>query len=167
MITILSGISGSGKSTTAKKMWDDDPLNIIIVSRDKIRELLFGYSESNIYEYYDSKDFNKHEQEVSNYQNLIIERALYDDKSVIIDNTNLNNKYILEFLNTYFHRDKIQLIIHHTDKRLAYSRQFNRVRQVTNNIIDNQYNQLLKLYDIYNINKDELYGAEFSIIKLN
>ena len=51
-LMVLVGISGCGKSTFAKRQYESDPKNHLIVNRDKIRELLFGYTESTINDYY-------------------------------------------------------------------------------------------------------------------
>ena len=47
-LTITIGISGSGKSTWAHEQWSKDPKNTVLISRDKIRELLFGFDLVNI-----------------------------------------------------------------------------------------------------------------------
>lgn len=61
-IILTIGISGSGKSTWAHTQWKKDPLNTIIVNRDKIRELLFGYTEISVSSLYSRKDLRKLEK---------------------------------------------------------------------------------------------------------
>ena len=48
-IEILIGISNSGKSTYAHEKWLKDPQNTVVINRDKIRELLFGFNRNLIY----------------------------------------------------------------------------------------------------------------------
>ena len=52
-IEVLVGISGSGKSSYAHEQWMIDP-NVVIVNRDKIRELLYGFTESRLRGYMSS-----------------------------------------------------------------------------------------------------------------
>ena len=97
IIHILIGISNSGKSTVAHEKWLQDPLNTIIVNRDKIRELIGAFTEQTIQDWYHLEDINQLEKMVSDYEDLIIERALEEDKAVIIDATHLKHKYLKRF----------------------------------------------------------------------
>jgi predicted kinase len=94
MIKILVGISGSGKSTWASNYWLNNPENTVIVNRDKIRELLFGFTEGNISQYYKTEKLGMFEKEVTKYEDTIIQEALYSGKEVIIDATHLERKHI-------------------------------------------------------------------------
>ena len=87
-ITLMVGISGSGKSTQAKILTDNT--NSARVSRDKFREMLFGYTESDVKLYYTltKEELYKSEQLITDFQNEIIVKSLKDGKNVIIDNTN-------------------------------------------------------------------------------
>ena len=67
-LEILIGISGSGKSTYAHEEWEKNPEQVIVVNRDKIRELLFGYTESNVELYYIKDNVKKLEKELSNLE---------------------------------------------------------------------------------------------------
>ena len=70
---------------------------IIIVSREKIRMLLFGYNEHTIYQHYNSNNFQKLEDIVSEYQHELITHAVNANKSVIVDDMNLKLSYIRKF----------------------------------------------------------------------
>ncbi len=97
-LTLIVGVSGSGKSTWAKKEFDKDPLNTVIIGRDTIRKMLFGWQsiedETN---YYKLPNLQKLEKMVSNYQDELIRTSLSKRKHVIVDNTHLKMKYINEY----------------------------------------------------------------------
>src|SRR5690606_20438515 len=92
------GASASGKSTWAHEEWKKDPLNTIVIERDNIRNLLFGYGDDTIKDYYKRDDFGKLEKEVTKFQNTLIYDALEQGKTVILSNTNLDRKRDLESL---------------------------------------------------------------------
>lgn len=81
-VIILQGLPASGKSTYAKKLAYKNPKNVIIVNRDSIREGLGKYwvpSRENL---------------VTKIEHNIIRESLLEGYNVIVDATNLNNKYI-------------------------------------------------------------------------
>ena len=141
-ILLLSGISGSGKSSFAKKVMDNNPTQYVIVNRDKIRELLFGYTEKTIVEHYTRDNFNDLESQVTATQDLLISFWLKNGKTVIVDNTNLRQKYIKEF-------DKfgvpVEVKFFDVTLKEAITRDMGRVRQVGEEIITKQYSQYLSL----------------------
>lgn len=92
-IIILVGVSGSGKSTWAFNYVKENP-NTIIISRDNIRMLLYGYNESNIKNYYNLSDLKEKEVEVTNFSDSLIWKAIREGKDIIVDNTHLEMKYI-------------------------------------------------------------------------
>jgi len=83
-IILMVGISGSGKSTRAKEI--SDKTGALIINRDKLREMLFGYTESNIADYYKLPDLYLKENQITSFQDYLIERALIKGDDVIIDN---------------------------------------------------------------------------------
>jgi predicted kinase len=85
-LTISRGISGSGKST-----WARQQPNAIVVSRDDLRELLYPGVD-----YYNAdKDlFNERERVVSAMQDAMVAGGLKAGKHVIVDNTNIEWKYV-------------------------------------------------------------------------
>ena len=94
-IIIMIGISGSGKSTKAKEI--AERTKALIINRDKLREMLFGYNEETINAYYQQPDLYLKENQITSFQNYLIERALIKGNDVIIDNTNLKLSFINEF----------------------------------------------------------------------
>lgn len=156
-IIITIGISNSGKSTWAHTQWDKNPLKTVIVNRDKIRELLFSYNEDTISTYYKRVDFNKLEKLVTKYEDTLINEALNENKTVIIDATHLSGDYIKrhEYWNV-----PIELIWFDVSLNEAIKRNSNRNRKVDVNIIEKQYNK-------YNNLKNNFSSYSFSPKTLN
>lgn len=93
-IEVLVGISGSKKSTYAHKQWLEDR-NVVVISRDKIRELLFSYTEEGIEDYYNKLDKvtrSVMENKVTKYENALIKEALSDGSRIIMDSTHLQRR---------------------------------------------------------------------------
>ena len=86
-LTILRGVSGSGKSTWARQQ------NAIVVSRDSLRVALFG---SDGPDYYDrpKEVLSERENVITLAQDAMIETSLRAGKDVIVDNTNIEWKYV-------------------------------------------------------------------------
>lgn len=141
-ITVIIGPSGSGKSTLAHKMWKEDPLNTVIVNRDNIRNLLFGYNDLSISEHYQDKNFSKLEKEVTLYENSIITNALSKGKHIIADNTHLSKEYIYQYR---LWNVPIELIWMDVDIKECINRDFLRDREVGKEIIKKQFNKFKSL----------------------
>lgn len=85
-LIVMCGLPGSGKSSWVKNYIDGRDLleskqKIIVLSRDDIREELFG-----------SRDDIEHEKEVSELFEKRLKDALLERASIIIDNTNIKFK---------------------------------------------------------------------------
>jgi predicted kinase len=141
-ILILSGISNAGKSSWAAKTVQENPEKYIICNRDKIRELLYGYTERNVYEYYGRSNFQYLESQVTAMQDNLISFWLKRGKIVIVDATNLNLKYIKDFDKFGFSTE-----IKYFDITLkeALTRNMSRNRKVDEAIIEKQYGQYINL----------------------
>ena len=139
---ILVGPSGSGKSTHACALVQNAPDDFISVNRDKIRELLFGYTESTISEYYKRPDLNKREKEVTQYENLLIKEALASSKTPIIDATHLKREYLerFKYFNCVVNLEFFNISL---ERCLEYNKR--RTRQVGEEIIKKQYSQFQNL----------------------
>lgn len=154
---ILCGISGSGKSTLAKKIADDS--GAVIINRDKLREMLFGYTEDTVHNYYAENDLSKTEGLVSKAFDTLLSKFT-DTTSVVIDNTNLSLKYLRPFLNLAKKQNMVlDIRLIEVDLDAAIERDLNRKRTVGLDIIKAQYNKFNQLSDILN---DE--GIEYSIV---
>lgn len=86
-IRLNRGLPGSGKSTFASEWLKEDPKNRVRVNRDEIRFQLFGT-------WYPVADENgtvkDKEQQVTEVEMNIVHAALRENKSLLVDNTNLN-----------------------------------------------------------------------------
>lgn len=141
-IIILSGISGSGKSSFASTTVRHNPERYIVVNRDKLREAHYGYLEDTISEYYHRNDLNYLENQITAVQDNLIEFWLKKGKDVIIDNTNLKSSYIKHF--DKFGVDTEVMFFDVTLKE-ALTRNMGRRRQVDEDVIKRQYEQYLNL----------------------
>lgn len=89
-LTILRGISGSGKSTWARQQ------NATIVSRDAIRDMLFELHKADDQAYHkqDKNILSACESSVTVVQNSTIAGLLRDGHDVIVDNTNIEWAFV-------------------------------------------------------------------------
>jgi len=91
-IIILVGIPTAGKSTWAYERYWNITESCYLLSRDRIREQLFGKKYHQ----------NKHDEEIVTkrfYQILNIQLQICD--TVILDNTHCHEKYITEIVDKY------------------------------------------------------------------
>lgn len=143
-IYALIGISGSGKTTMARTMVRY--MNAIIIGRDPLRELLFGYTPETISAYYDLPDFSAKEAIVSKFQDSLINTAIQKGQDIILDNTHLKLSYLND-LKKYGVPIKYVLV----DVNLfdAIERDRSRARSVGAGVIDKQYSHLKQLKKIF------------------
>ena len=141
-LIITVGISGSGKSTWAHEKWESNPEKYVIISRDKIRELLFGYTDETIDKYYATPSISKFEKQVTRYEDTLINDALSHGKYVIIDATHLSRKYLQRF--SYWNVET-SILIFSIELEAAISRDLVRNRKVGDVIIQKQYNRFINL----------------------
>lgn len=83
---ITRGVPGSGKSTFAREWVEENPSRRVRVNRDDIRFMLFG------------KYWGVDEKAVTRVQDTLLRSALADGKEVILDNTNLQSKNVVDVL---------------------------------------------------------------------
>lgn len=141
-IIVLVGISGSGKSTYASTLVQSNPQEFVLVNRDKIRELLFGYTEESVSDYYQRKDLSALEKQVTLYEDTLIHEGLNLDKTVVVDATHLEKRYLerYKFWNVpveYKHFD--------VELGVAVWRDLKRARTVGAEVITKQFDKYLKL----------------------
>lgn len=141
-IIVTVGCSGAGKSTWSNKKWKEDPLNTIVVGRDKIRELLFGYTETTVSEYYRNPNNSKLEKQVTVFEDTLIHDGLNMGKTVIVDATHLKKAYLERFK---FFNVPVEFVVFKEPLEILLQRNLNRVRQVPEDVIKKQYNQLSNL----------------------
>ena len=141
-LIITVGISGSGKSTWSHEKWLRSPSKYVIVSRDKIRELLFGYTEATILDYYNRKDIFDLEKQVTRYEDTIIGDGLNHGKNVIVDATHLTRKYIERFK---FWNVVTEVVVFEIELEEALRRDLLRSKTVGDVIINKQYDRFTNL----------------------
>lgn len=138
-ISILVGISGSGKSTWAHQKWKENPLDTVIISRDKIRELLFGFSEKEIKQYWNNPHLATLEKMVTKYEDTLIDESLKSGKHVIMDATHLGLQYLERFK---YWNVPTEIIDFHLPVSKAIENDRKRVKQVGDVFIKKQFEQL-------------------------
>lgn len=141
-LIITVGISGSGKSTWAHKKWEDSPSRYVIVNRDKIRELLFGFTEQSIEDYYFRGDVPSLEKKVTRYEDTLINEGLCSGKTVIVDATHLTYKYLERFK---YWNVPTEVVVFSIGLNAAKERAFSRNRGVSEVVIEKQYNRFKSL----------------------
>lgn len=138
-IFVMIGISGSGKSTTARNFMNG---NQVIVSRDNLRNSLFGYTDETVREYYNRPDFKACEDRVTKFFNDQVRYALNNGMDVVADNTHLQASYI----NAYKQFGaEIKLFWCDVEVADAIDRMVNRTRKVSYTVVMRQYEQFQKL----------------------
>lgn len=93
VLKITHGLPGSGKSTFAHKEMEADPENVIIANRDDIRTQLFGAA------YHNGSPNSEKEELVTQVQHKKIQEGLAAGKTVWVDDTNLNVKFLPQIFN--------------------------------------------------------------------
>lgn len=99
-LIILVGVPGSGKSTYAATYVAENP-SAVIVGRDKLRELLFGYTEATVHAHYQSDRFREREEIITQFQHSAITLALQSGMTVIVDDTNCNYDRLKSLVDLY------------------------------------------------------------------
>lgn len=141
-LVVLIGISGAGKSTYAHQEWEKDPLNTLVVNRDKVRELLFGFTEESISEYYKRDDISKLEKQVTLYEDTLIHDGLNLGKTVIVDATHLRKEYLERYR---FWNVPVEFKFFDVSLFEAVGRDAKRTRRVGQDVIKKQYQQYQQL----------------------
>ncbi|SFD66153.1 phosphatase domain-containing protein [Spirosoma endophyticum] len=108
-VLILTGLSGSGKSTFARRFCTENP-NWLRVNRDDFRRSLLPVSLPDYWATWSDKDKNRIEQLVNELQKTAILVSLAKGWHVLIDNTSLKLSYINEFRKLLIeHFDEVEL----------------------------------------------------------
>lgn len=120
-ITILVGISGSGKSTYAKEALRKNP-NLIRINRDDLRTCIRGTLNG-----YYTKPIGKYEELINDMNAHIVLHSMNKGLNILVDNTNLKMSYIKPYLNIPNYTVKIVLFETPINdcKNRVYIRDFN------------------------------------------
>lgn len=137
MIYCLIGPPASGKTTLAYTMVRY--MNAVIISRDSLREHLFGYRPEQMGAYYDREDVASLEKAVNKYQDALVKQSLKLGKDVILDNTHLKLTYINQ-LKQY--NAPIKFIPVETDLQSAIERDALRSRVVGEDFIKKAFGEM-------------------------
>jgi len=86
-LTIIRGVSGSGKSTWARQQ------NAMVVSRDDLRKMMYGSDEADYYAV-DGDVLRERERSVTVAQDALIAGYLKAGKDVVVDNTNTEWQFV-------------------------------------------------------------------------
>ena len=161
MITILIGVSGSGKSTYTRGILKSHP-NSVRLNRDDLRRTLFGVEQTDR-SYYQRPDFRSCEKLVSE----IVEQSIYDmlnqGRDIILDNTHLQKKYIDEILRRFNHLTDINLMFVHGTSKIDLELFRNRLLERYSNdpdpkeavrYLDRQWNDYLKVREVFEANRN-------------
>ena len=141
-IKILVGCSASGKSTFARQLVEQDS-SYKVVNRDKLREMLFGYNESNVSEYYSTKELSKNEKLITTFQTTTMRQLLAQGFNIIVDNTNLDKKFLQQLLDEFPQCEfEYEFIGCDLSVEELIERDSKRTRQVGKDVIKRQYQQL-------------------------
>jgi len=125
-VTMMIGIPGSGKSTWAADMMEQDTVRI---NRDEIRMQVFGV------------EFDKQfEVQVKIIALDRYRKALEDKKFIILDNCNLTKSQRYEWIAiAKEYGASITAVYMDIDYKEAFARQHNRERQVPQDVIRSMY----------------------------
>lgn len=132
-LLILRGAPGSGKSTYAREWVDEAPERRVRINRDDIRFMLFG------------KYWGVDERAVTRVQDTLLRSSLSAGKDVVLDNTNLQAKNVVDVLKiaNEFDGVDVQHLDFHLDFESAVARDLARDRTVGADVIRSFYDRFL------------------------
>lgn len=141
-LTILRGVSGSGKSTYARQQ------NALVVSRDDFRAALFG-SDGPDYYAVDKEILRDRENTITIVCDAAIAGALKAGKDVVVDNTNVEWKFVKQIAKIgYRYGAEVEVKVFDVPLGEAVKRDANRAamggRSVGHRIISQQYERFQK-----------------------
>jgi tRNA uridine 5-carbamoylmethylation protein Kti12 len=147
MIYALIGVPAAGKSSLAKTMVRY--MNAVIVGRDYLRMVLFGYTPNTLQAYWSLPEVerNSYEKLVTIFQDKMIKEAIKAGKDIIVDNTHLLRKD-LEALKKY--RQSIKYILVDVDLETALERDRQREASVGEDVLRRffiRFEELKKNFD--------------------
>ena len=146
-VLILTGISGSGKSTFARQFCADHP-NWLRVNRDDLRRSLLWVSLDEYWKTWPDSEKNRVENLVNELQKTAILDGLTRGWHILIDNTNLKLGYINEFrklLTAHFDAVEINYKLIETPVDDCIRRDQNRPDSVGEAVVRKQAEQLAVL----------------------
>lgn len=137
-IEVLQGLPASGKSTYARKKVDENPHQHIRVNKDDLRKML-----------HNSFHCGSNEKLIIQIESSIIEKALTENRSVIVDSTNLNSSHVDRIKNIAVKFPKVQFKVTFLDVSLdeCLLRNQNREDKVPEDVIRGMWGKYLYVKD--------------------
>lgn len=157
-VLILTGLSGSGKTTFARQFCAENP-NWLRVNLDDFRRSLLSVSLREFWETWPSQEKDRLESLVSELQKTAILDGLTRGWHIVIDNTTLKLSYINEFrrlLATHFDEVKIQYKLIDVPVDECVRRDQNRLDSVGEEVIRKQAEQLIMLKKVFKFRSETL-----------
>lgn len=162
-IKLLIGCSASGKSTYAKEFVQNNP-SYKIVNRDKLREMLFGYNEENVFEYYLSKEMSKNEKLITTFQTTVMRQLLAQDFNIIVDNTNLDKNFLQQLLDEFPQCEfSFEFIGLDLSLEELIERDSQRLRKVGADVIKKQWDKMIGFDNIL-LGESKMLSPSFEIV---
>ena len=153
-LLILVGSAGSGKSTWARN-YVRGRRDTRIVSRDSLRQQLFGYDDESVKDYYAEKRLlNERETSVTKSQFALIKCLLEDGYSVVVDDTNLLPAVVDRFVDS-FKRYRITFKRFDVGLDTAIARNAARLKRVDESVVRNQWSKFERMKLQYNFRPRE------------
>jgi predicted kinase len=147
----LIGISGSGKSTICEEFIKANP-EYVRLNRDAIREALIPNHNDIWY----TASYTGQRQINEGLISKLLSSIEGNNKFVIDDNTNLNEKFLTQDFKKNKHRDlEVWVVMDSFDLSLCTERDLNRDRTVGKKIIEKQYNSFISLINNLSLLKEE------------
>lgn len=143
-VLILTGLSGSGKSTFARQFCAESP-NWLRVNRDDLRRSLLPVSLPEYWQTWPDHEKNRIENLVNELQKTAILDGLARGWHILIDNTNLKLSYLNDFrklLTGHFDEVEIRYVLIDTPVDECIRRDENRTDSVGKAVIQKQAEQL-------------------------
>ena len=141
IVTITIGISGSGKSTWAKRVCSVNK-STIRINRDDLRASLSGMELS---DYFQKVDKTPLESLITSLSWKIANDAINRGNNVILDNTHLNIKYFKDVLNNITEDCDFQVQWFFVDINDCIERDSKRETVIGEEVIRKQYDRFLAL----------------------
>lgn len=129
-IYVTRGLPASGKTTWAKEKVKEDQGTTVRVNKDNLREMMFA-----------GKFSKDRENSILEIRDHIVERAIFENRNVIVDDTNFKDKHIDSMKNIVnkFDDVEVQVVDFNTDVYTCLERNRNREDSVPEYVIWQMY----------------------------